>query len=84
MTAADVTDAPWAAVVDDDMVYIVVSDDDLQPTVCSLPTYDYNGLLTPLAERVVVAERIVADHLAARQRRRPPHHHVDGEVVSPW
>lgn len=88
MSAEDVTDAPWAAVVDGPMVYVVVDDDDLEPTVCDIPTYDHNGLLTPLVERVEVAERIVADHRAGRVRRSGESFHASHRgvdvVATPW
>lgn len=40
MSADDVTDAPWAVVVDGDRDYIVIDDDDPQPTVCDIPAME--------------------------------------------
>lgn len=81
MSAEDVTDAPWAVVVDGPMVYVVVDDDDLEPTVCDIPALE-QGRQRPLAERVEVAERIVADHHAARVRIADHRRVMSAEV--PW
>lgn len=87
MTAEDVTEAPWAVVVGIDHVCVVVDDDDVQPTVCDIPATE-RGRQRPLVERVEVAERIVADHRAGRQRRSGESFHTSPRgvdvVATPW
>jgi len=78
VTAVDVTEAPWKAVADGVLVSVMVDDDDLQLTVCVIPPVE-RGRWRSVVERVEVAERIVADHRAARQRAYRPA--PDAEVV---